>query len=135
MPMPKLEAVLSITGMQFLAFGATMLSFAPAMGALQMLIATYGRTYKEAQTYVSYLIAAVSMIPMIIIFGQLKEAAWQLLVPMLAQQTVITRILRGDPVEAGHFLIPFAINAAIAFVAVLLIAKLLTKEKIIFGRA
>ena len=135
MPMPKLETVMSISGMQFLGFGATMLSFAPAMGALQMLIATYGRTYKEAQTYVSYLIASVSMIPMIIIFGQLKEATWQLFVPMLGQQMVITRILRGDTVGATHFLIPFAVNASIATVAILLIAALLTREKIIFGRA
>ena len=135
MPMPKLETVMSISGMQFLGFGVTMFSFAPAMGALQMLIATYGRTYKEAQTYVSYLIASVSMIPMIIIFGQLKEATWQLFVPMLGQQMVITRILRGDAVDAIHFLVPFAVNASIATVAILLIAALLTKEKIIFGRA
>ena len=135
LPMPKLEAVLSITTLQFLGFGATMLSFAPAMGALQMLIATYGRTFKEAQTYVSYLITAVSMFPMVVIFGQLKDATWQLFVPMLGQLMVITRILRGDPVDAGHFLIPFAINAVIATVAILLIAKLLTQEKIIFGRA
>ncbi len=135
LPMPKLESVMSITGLQFLGFGATMLSFAPAMGALQMLIATYGRTFKEAQTYVSYLITVVSMIPMIIIFGQIKDATWQLFVPMLGQQMVITRILRGDPVDALHFLIPLAVNAAITLAAIMLISKLLTKEKIIFGRA
>ena len=135
MPMPKLETVLSITGMQFLGFGATMLSFAPAMGALQMLIATYGRTFKEAQTYVSYLITAVSMLPMVTIFGQLKDATWQLFVPMLGQLMVITRILRGDPVDAVHFLIPLATNAGLTVVAILLISKLLAKEKIIFGRA
>ena len=135
MPMPKLETVMSITAMQFLGFGITMLSFAPAMGALQMLIATYGRTFKEAQTYVSYLITAVSMLPMVTIFGQIKDATWQLFVPMLGQLMVITRILRGDPVDATHFLIPLAINAGITVVAIFLIAKLLTKEKIIFGRA
>ena len=135
MPMPKLETVMSITAMQFLGFGITMLSFAPAMGAMQMLIATYGRTFKEAQTYVSYLITAVSMLPMVTIFGQIKDATWQLFVPMLGQLMVITRILRGDPVDATHFLIPLAINAGITVVAIFLIAKLLTKEKIIFGRA
>ena len=135
MPMPRLQTVMSITGMQFLGFGVTMLSFAPAMGALQMLIATYGRTYKEAQTYVSYLITAVSMIPAVTIFAQLKDATWQLFVPMLRQLMVITRILRGDPVEAMHFLIPFAINAGITVVAIGLISRLLTNEKIIFGRA
>jgi sodium transport system permease protein len=135
MPMPRLETVMSITGLQFLGFGATMLSFAPAMGALQMLIATYGRTFKEAQTYVSYLITAVSMIPMVTIFGQLKDATWQLFVPMLGQLMVITRILRGDPVDAMHFLIPLLINAGITLTAILLISRLLTQEKIIFGRA
>ena len=135
MPMPKLDTVMSITGVQFLGFGATMLSFAPAMGALQMLIATYGRTFKEAQTYVSYLITAVSMLPMVTIFGQLKDATWQLFVPMLGQLMVITRILRGDPVEATHFLIPLAVNAGITVVAIQLISRLLTNEKIIFGRA
>ena len=135
MPMPRLQTVMSITGMQFLGFGVTMLSFAPAMGALQMLIATYGRTYKEAQTYVSYLITAVSMIPAVTIFAQLKDATWQLFVPMLGQLMVITRILRGDPVEAMHFLVPFAINAGITVIAILLISRLLTNEKIIFGRA
>jgi hypothetical protein len=54
---------------------------------------------------------------------------------MLGQLMVITRILRGDPVDAMHFLIPLAVNAGIAATAILLISKLLTKEKIIFGRA
>ena len=134
-PLPNLASVLSISPTQYLGFAITMFSFAPAMGALQMLIATYGRTYKEAQTYVSYLIMAVSMAPAIGMLAQLKDATWQLFVPMLGQLMVITRILRGEAVSATHYLLPFAINAAISLVAVLLISKLLTKEKIIFGRA
>lgn len=135
LPMEKLQAVLALSGMQLLGFGVTMLSFAPAMGALQMLIATYGRTYKEAQTYVSYLVMVVSMLPMVVMFAQIKDAMWQLYVPMLGQLMVLTRILRGDPLEAAHFLIPLAINLAISAAAVWALSKLLTKEKIVFGRA
>ena len=134
-PLPNLASVFSISSAQYLGFAITMFSFAPAMGALQMLIATYGRTYKEAQTYVSYLIMIVSMAPVINMLAQFKDATWQLFVPMLGQLMVITRILRGETVTALHFLLPFAINAAISVVAVLLIARLLTNEKIIFGRA
>jgi hypothetical protein len=54
---------------------------------------------------------------------------------MMGQLMVITRILRGESVTAIHYLLPFAINATISVIAVLLISKLLTKEKIIFGRA
>lgn len=135
MPLPRLDTVMAISGLQFLGFGATMLSFAPAMGALQMLIATYGRTFKEAQTYVSYLITAVSMVPALTIFAQLKDATWQLFVPMLGQLMVITRILRGDPVGVMHFAVPLAVNLTIVVVAVALISRLLSREKIIFGRA
>jgi sodium transport system permease protein len=77
----------------------------------------------------------VSMLPAIGMLAQLKDATWQLFVPMLGQLMVITRILRGETVEAIHYLLPFAINATLSFVAVILISKLLTKEKIIFGRA
>ena len=83
----------------------------------------------------SYLIMAVSMAPAIGMLAQLKDATWQLFVPMLGQLMVITRILRGEAVTATHYFLPFAINTAISLVAVLLISKLLTKEKIIFGRA
>ena len=134
-PLPNLASVLSISPAQYFGFAITMFSFAPAMGALQMLIATYGRTYKEAQTYVSYLIMAVSMAPAISMLAQFKDATWQLFVPMLGQLMVITRILRGESVTTIHYLLPFALNATISLVAVLLISKLLTKEKIIFGRA
>ena len=134
-PLPNLASVLSISPAQYLGFAITMFSFAPAMGALQMLIATYGRTYKEAQTYVSYLIMVVSMLPAIGMLAQFKDATWQLFVPMMGQLMVITRILRGEAVEAVHYLLPFAINATLSLVAVILISKLLTKEKIIFGRA
>jgi sodium transport system permease protein len=135
MPLFKLQSVVVITPLQFLGFGVTMLSFAPAMGALQMLIATYGRTYKEAQTYVSYLITVVSMVPMITIFGQLKDGFWQLFVPMLGQLMVITRILRGDAVDLAHYAVPLAVNACLCLLAVAMIAKLLKREDIIFGRA
>jgi sodium transport system permease protein len=134
-PLPNLASVLSISPAQYAGFAITMFSFAPMMGAMQMLIATYGRTHKEAQTYVSYLIMVVSMAPVVGMLGQFKDATWQLFVPMMGQLMVITRILRGESVTAIHYLLPFAINATISVIAVLLISKLLTKEKIIFGRA
>lgn len=134
-PLPNLASVLSISSAQYFGFALTLFSFAPAIGALQMLIATYGRTYKEAQTYVSYLIMVVSMVPAIGMLLQVKDATWQLFVPMLGQLMVITRILRGETLTTIHFLLPFLVNATLSLVAVLVIAKLLTKEKIIFGRA
>jgi sodium transport system permease protein len=133
-PLPKLAALVSLSPMQYVAFAVTLISFAPAMGSLQMLIATYGRTYKEAQTYVSYLITAVSLVPAMTMFAQLKDATWQLFVPMLSQQMVLTRILRGEAVGAMHYLVPLTINLSIVVIVILLISRLLKNENIIFGK-
>lgn len=133
-PMPKVASVLSIGLSQYLSIVLTLFSFAPAMGALEMLIAANGRTFKEAQTSVSYMIMVGSMAPTIAMFAQLKDATWQLFVPMLGQLMVMTRILRGEQLQAMHYLYPFIVNAIICVAAIFLIAKLLTKEKIVFGR-
>ncbi len=133
--LPGIAAVMSLSPSQYLGFAVTMFTFAPAMGAIQMLIAAYGRTFKEAQTYVTYLIMAIMMMPMVATFAQLKDAFWQLFVPMLGQMMVITRILRGEPVEAIHYLLPAAINIAILVVSIVMISRLLRQEKVIFGRA
>lgn len=133
--LPGIAAVMSLSPNQYLGFALTMFTFAPAMGAIQMLIAAYGRTFKEAQTYVTYLIMAIMMMPMVATFAQLKDALWQLFVPMLGQMMVITRILRGEPVEAIHYLLPAAINIAILVVSIVMISRLLRQEKVIFGRA
>ncbi len=71
---------------EFVRFAAVALPFTWMIGAILMLIATFGRTYKEAQTYASYVALVVNFVPLITIFTALTEAPWQLFVPALAQQ-------------------------------------------------
>jgi sodium transport system permease protein len=134
-PMPKLAEVITLSAGQYLGFAALLLPFAPAMGALQMLIATYGRSFKEAQTYVSYLITAVSLVPAIAMFAQLKDATWQLFVPMLGQLMVLTRILRGEAVPTMYIIVPLLVCAVITVLSVFMMSRLVQQEKIIFGRS
>ncbi len=133
--LPGIGSVIALSAGEYLGFFVMVLTFAPAIGMVLMLLATYGRSFKEGQTYASYAIQAVAILPMIAMFGQLKDATWQLFVPVLAQLMVITRILRGENVEAMHYLLPAAMNIVIFTVAIVLISKMLKREKIIFGRA
>jgi sodium transport system permease protein len=133
--LPAIGSVLSLSAAQFGMFFLMLLTFAPAMASIQMLLATYGRNFKEGQTYASYAITLVALIPSVAMFAQLKDATWQLFVPVLAQLMVITRLLRGETTDLIHYLLPAAVNTAIFVVAMVLIARLLRQEKIIFGRA
>jgi len=48
---------------------------------------------------------------------------------------VLTRILRGEHLEAMHFLIPLSVCVAMTAVAIAALTRLMAKEKIIFGRS
>jgi sodium transport system permease protein len=109
--------------------------FAAMTAGVQMLISTYGRSYREAQTYVSYLATVVSFVPLIVLFSGLKDAFWQLWVPVLGQQVVLTRVVRGEQLSLGDWVVPSAVALAIAAGCVALVSRLLREERIVFGRS
>jgi sodium transport system permease protein len=133
--LPVIGNVLSLSPAQYAGFFAMLVSFAPAMTVVMMALATYGRNYKEGQTYASYAMQLISLLPIVPMLGQLKEDTWQLFVPVLAQLMVITRLLRGETVNAMHYAIPSLVNLAIFVAAVMLVSHLLRQERIVFGRA
>ncbi len=130
----KLAALMAFGAPEFLHFVAMVVPFAAMTAALQMLICTYGRSYREAQTYVSYLATVVSFVPVIVLFSGLKDATWQLAVPVLGQQVVLSRVVRGDVLTPIDWLIPSAVAFGIAAVCVWLVSRLLREERIVFGR-
>src|SRR5688572_22903706 len=69
---------------------------------LQMLIATFARSFKEAQTYLN-LLNLLPMAPsMFLMFEPARSAAWMLPLPALAQVGTVVDVMRGEPVAAWH---------------------------------
>ena len=131
----KIAATLTFGWPELAQFVAVTIPFAAMTSALQMLICTYGRSYREAQTYVSYLATVASFVPVIVLFSGLKDAFWQLTVPLLAQQMVLSRVLRGDVLATADYVVPATVALAIAALCVFAVARLLRQERIVFGRS
>jgi sodium transport system permease protein len=131
----KLAALMAFGGPEFAQFLLLVVPFAAMTAAVQMLICTYGRSYREAQTYVSYLATVVSFVPVIVLFSGLKDAMWQLTVPVLAQQVVLARVVRGDILAPIDWLLPAAVAFALAAICIALVSRLLRDERIVFGRS
>ena len=131
----KLASLMQFGLPEALAFLAIMIPFAACTSALQMLVSTYGRTYREAQTYVSYLATLVSFVPVIALFSGLKDDAWQLGVPVLGQLTALMRVLRGDALTGADFAVPSLVAFVLAGFAIAALTRLLGEERIVFGRA
>jgi sodium transport system permease protein len=130
----KVPALTAFGAPELVDFTLVVIPFAAMTAALQMLICTYGRSYREAQTYVSYVATAMSFVPVIAIYSGLKDAFWQLAVPVLGQQMVLTRVIRGDVVAPLDYAMPAAIALAIAAVCLTGVTRLLGEERIVFGR-
>jgi sodium transport system permease protein len=131
----RLAAMLTFGWPELAQFVALTVPFAAMTASLQMLICIYGRSYREAQTYVSYLATVASFVPIIVLFSGLKEAFWQLWVPVLGQQMVLSRVVRGDVLSLADYLVPSAVAFAVAFLCIAGISRLLRDERIVFGRA
>jgi sodium transport system permease protein len=130
----NLSALMQFGDSEFTLFVVMLLPFSAMIAALNMLAATYGRSHKEAQTYVTYLAMLVNFTPIVPLFVSIRDAAWQLFVPAMAQQAVMMRALRGETVTALDILLPGGIALAIAVVALLAQAQLLRSERIVFAR-
>jgi len=131
----KLATLMTFGTPELFQFILIVIPFAAMTSALQMLICTYGRSYREAQTYVSYLATVASFVPVIVMFSGMKDALWQLAIPVLGQQMVLSRVVRGDALAPVDYLLPSAVAFALAAICVALVARLLREERIIFGRS
>jgi sodium transport system permease protein len=113
---------------------AAVLPLALFAGAMQITLALFARTFKEAQTYLSMLML-VPMIPATFLsLSPIKTHFWMMTVPVLGQTVLMGDVLRGE----GRPLYWFVVAAVGALVAAALFlawaTKLLKSEKIIFGR-
>jgi sodium transport system permease protein len=130
----SLSALMQFGAAESALFLAMLLPFAAMIAAVNMFAATYGRSHKEAQTYASYLTMLVNFAPVIPLFLSVRDAAWQLFVPAMAQQVVMMRALRGETVGAVDVLVPAAVAIGITVLALVAQARLLRDERIVFSR-
>ena len=131
----RIASLLTFGAPELVLFVAAVVPFAAMTSALQMLISTYGRSYREAQTYASYVATLVSFVPMVVLFSGLKDAFWQLWVPVLGQQMVLTRIMRGEPLGLLDWVVPAFVALAVAGGCLYAVSRLLRDERIVFGRS
>lgn len=133
-PSESLSALMQFGAAESALFLAMLLPFAAMIAAVNMFAATYGRSHKEAQTYASYLTMLVNFAPVIPLFLSVRDAAWQLFVPAMAQQVVMMRALRGEAVGPADVLVPAAMAIGITVLALIVQARLLRNERIVFSR-
>ncbi|MBN1210390.1 MAG: ABC transporter permease [Myxococcaceae bacterium] len=101
----------------------------------QMLVSTYARSFKEAQTYLQLLLLLPMLPGMVLALSPVQSQPWMYAIPVFSQQLLVGEVMRGQAVGAMPFLLGLAGCAAAAALCLRLTTRLLGEERIIFGRS
>lgn len=102
--------------------------------ALQILVSSFARSFKEAQTYISLLVF-VPMVPAIIgMMTGLERSIGALLIPGVGQQIVVEQLFGGEGAGVLDYLLPMISALVVAGGCVWMTAKMFERESVVFGR-
>jgi sodium transport system permease protein len=108
-----------------LLFLVVLLPFAAALSAVLMAVAIRCRSFKEAQANSTVVILGISLLPLATVFNQSGEQPWQLWVPALAQQTMMTRVLRGEGFSVEQVVVPGVVCGLLTAAGLVFVARML----------
>ncbi len=132
-PFNELGLRVAVTPVDLLAIFVVLIPLALLAVALQLAIAIFARSFKDAQAYIGLLVF-IPMIPLFYtVFNPGAYHTWFTWVPVLSQQAAIKQLLTGEaisPLALAQFWL-VALPATLGLLA--FTAKQLRKPKIVYG--
>ncbi len=132
-PMKKLGVNLDLSMYKLLVIFVALMPLAVLASAIQTIIASFSKSFKEAQTYVGMLII-IPMIPsMILMLLSVKEKLWMMAVPILSQNLIINQIIRGEDPGAAAILVTVFSTLFFGLLLAWIAVRLYNKENMLFA--
>ena len=104
-------------------FLVVLLPFAAAVSAVLMAVAIRCKSFKEAQASATVVMLAASLLPLINVFSLGSESPWYLWVPALAQNVLMTHVLKGEPLGVAQVAVPLLVCLALTVLGVWFVAR------------
>lgn len=102
--------------------------------ALQMLLSTLARSFKEAQTYLQLFMMLPFLPAAYLAIAPIEPRPWMMAVPILGQDVLLMGVLSGEPPSVPSFAAAAAVTAALTAACLFATARLFRSERIIFAR-
>jgi sodium transport system permease protein len=102
--------------------------------AVQIVIATFARSFKEAQSYLALVVLLPVLPGMAVAFYPLSSNAWNSAIPILSQYLIANDTIGGKSPSALFHIVSATSTVALAGVFLWLATRLFHRERIIFGR-
>jgi sodium transport system permease protein len=114
-----------------LAFFAICLPFVPLGAALMTFVASFTRSYREAQTYLTSVLLVPTLPIAFASIYSLKTNSSLMFIPSLSQHLLMTSVLKDDPIAVQDIVVSAASSLCIALVLIALTARHWRRESML----
>ena len=101
--------------------------------AIQMIIATVSKSFKETQTLLGLLPLLPSLPGMIMVFVPMQAKTWMMFVPTYGQTLLISEIVRGDTPDLANVLLASGSTIVFALALCWVAARFYSREQVAFA--
>ncbi len=106
-----------------LIFFAICLPFVPLGATLMTLVASFTRTYREAQTYLTTVLLVPTLPIAFASIYSLKTKSSLMVIPSLSQHLLMTSVLKDEPISVHDVLVSAAASLGLALLMFILTAR------------
>jgi sodium transport system permease protein len=126
---------MSLDGVTLTLVFLTCLPIVFLASAIQMVVASFARSTKEAGTYLPFIALIPSLPGLALAFFPVKPALWTMLIPTFGQQILINQLMRLEPVSLSNVIISTTATLGLATGITLVAFWLYNREQIVFRKS
>jgi len=134
LPLAELPVQLSLSVESLAGIFLISLPMMVLAAALQFIIATFTRSFREAQNYLSLLPLIPALPGMFLAFVPFKPELWTMLIPTFGQQLLINQFMRGEAVAPINALVASAVTLGTGAALVVVAVRLFSREQVLFSK-
>jgi sodium transport system permease protein len=133
-PLQELGIRFRIGGAEVAGMLAALLPMCLMSTGVQTYLATFARSFKEAQTYMGFLIMVPVLPGMLSALYPISSKPWMYPIPLLGQHMLAADVLGGKPAPLWAFLLAGFAALVVAMLTMRMTTRMLQHERIIFSR-
>src|SRR5882672_8957809 len=122
-PLERLGMSANLSARTALIFFAICLPFVPLGAALMTFVASFTRSYREAQTYLTTVLLVPTLPIAFASIYSLKTKSSLMFIPSLSQHLLMTSVLKEEPIAVSDMLASAGSSLALALVLILVTAR------------
>ena len=113
LPLAEIGMTASLTPKVCVGIFIVMLPFAALGAGLMTIVASYTKSFREAQTYASIAMVVPPLPIILVILNPVQPSAPLMLVPSLSQHLLVTELVKGQAIEPLHLAVSAVVTVAV----------------------